>query len=136
LQRAIDSGAGLEKFRTMVKAQGGDLDAPRRVAPTQELLCTRGGYVTAINTEQLGRAIIELGGGRKKLGDALDFSVGLEMLVRLGDAVKTGQPLLRVFAKQDEVVRVQDDLLHAVTIADDRVDPPPLVVERITGSFP
>ena len=43
-----------------------------------------------MNVEQLGFAIIELGGGRQKLGDKLDFSTGLEMLVRLGDKVEQG----------------------------------------------
>jgi pyrimidine-nucleoside phosphorylase len=133
LQRAIDSGAGLEKFREMVAAQGGDLDAPRPVAPAQEVLCPRGGFVTAVDTEQLGRVIIELGGGRKKLGDKLDLSVGLEMLVRIGDAVEAGQPLVRVFAKKDAAGKVRTDLLGAITIADNRVDPPPLIVERITS---
>jgi thymidine phosphorylase len=132
LQKAIDSGAGLEKFREMVAAQGGDLDAPRPVAPPQELLTARGGFVTAIDTEQLGRAIIELGGGRKQLGDKLDLSVGLEMLVRLGERVDAGQPLLHIFARPDAAAKIRDDLLQAITIDDNRVAPPPLIVERIT----
>jgi pyrimidine-nucleoside phosphorylase len=131
LQKAIDSGAGLEKFREMVAAQGGDLDAPRPVAPAQELPSPQSGFVVAIDTEQLGRAIIELGGGRKQLGDKLDLSVGLEMLVRLGDQVDAGQPLLRVFARTDAAAKIRDGLLQAITIGDNRVEPPPLIVERI-----
>src|SRR3990172_6753919 len=80
LEKAISSGAGLEKFREMVAAQGGNLDAPRPVAPAQDVSSPRAGYIAAIDTEQLGRVIIELGVGRKKLGDVLDLSVGLEML--------------------------------------------------------
>jgi pyrimidine-nucleoside phosphorylase len=132
LQKAIDSGAGLEKFREMVSAQGGDLDAPRPVAPAQELPSPRSGFVVAVDTEQLGLAIIELGGGRKQLGDKLDFSVGLEMLVRLGERVDAGQPLLRVFARPDAAAKIRGDLLQAITIGDNRVEPPPLIVERIT----
>jgi pyrimidine-nucleoside phosphorylase len=131
LQRAIDSGAGLEKFREMVAAQGGDLGAPRPIAPSQEILSARSGFVVAIETEQLGRVIIELGGGRKQLGDKLDLSVGLEMLVRLGDEVEARQPLMRVFAKPDSAERVHEVLLAAIAIGDNRVEPPPLVVERI-----
>jgi thymidine phosphorylase len=124
----------LEKFREMVAAQGGDLDAPRAVAPGQDILSTQEGCVAAINTEHLGHAIIELGGGRKKLGDSLDISVGVEMLVRLGDEVESGQPLMRVFAEPDAATKVKPELLNAITITDNRVDPPPLIVERITGS--
>jgi thymidine phosphorylase len=128
LQRAIGSGAGLEKLREMVAAQGGNLDAPRPVAPANEVVSPRSGYVTAIDTEQLGRVVIELGGGRKRLGDVLDPSVGLEMLVRLGDVVEAGQPLVRVFAKPQAAAAVARDVLAAFTIGDDRVAPPPLVV--------
>ncbi|HEY3393025.1 MAG TPA: thymidine phosphorylase [Lacipirellulaceae bacterium] len=132
LQKAIDSGAGLEKFREMVAAQGGVFDAPRPLAPAQQVLSPRSGFVTSIDTEQLGRAIIELGGGRKRLGDRLDLSVGLEMLVRLGDQLDAGQPLVRVFARADAAASVRDDLLGAIHIGDNRVQPPSLIVERIT----
>ena len=131
LQKAVDSRRGLEKFREMVAAQGGDLDAPRPVAPAQDVAATQAGWVAAIHTEQLGRVIIELGGGRKKLDDVLDLSTGLEMLVRLGDRVDQGQPLVRVFARPDAAASVQDELLAAITIGDTQVDPPPLIVERI-----
>jgi thymidine phosphorylase len=116
----------------MVTAQGGDLEAPRPVSLAKDVFSTRSGFVVAMDTERLGRVIIELGGGRKQLGDKLDLSVGLELLVRLGDEVEREQPLLRVFAKRDAVAKVRDDLLGAVTIGDNRVEAPPLIVERIT----
>jgi pyrimidine-nucleoside phosphorylase len=131
LQGMVSSGAGLEKLREMVAAQGGDLDAPRPVAPAHDVVSPRSGYVTAIDTELLGRVIIELGGGRAKLGDVLDLSVGLEMLVRLGDAVEAGQPLARVFAKPQAAADVEREVLAAVVIRDERIDPPPLVLERM-----
>ena len=53
------------------------------------------------------------------------------MLVRLGDKVDAGQPLARVFAKPDAVAHVKRDLLAAITIGDDPIEPPPLIVERI-----
>jgi pyrimidine-nucleoside phosphorylase len=132
LERAISSGAGLEKFREMVAAQGGDLDAPRPVAPAHDIASPYAGYVTAIDTERLGYVVINLGGGRRQLGDKLDLSVGFEMLVHLGDKVDRGQPLARIFAQPGAVHHVQRDLLAAVTISDDAVDPPPLIIERIS----
>jgi thymidine phosphorylase len=116
----------------MVAAQGGDLDAPRPVAPAQDVTAPRAGYVAAIDTEGLGRVIIELGGGRKQLGDKLDLSTGLEMLVRLGDAVEAGRPIVRVFAKPQTAAAVEADLLRTIAIGDNRVEPPPLIVERIS----
>ncbi|MEX2093275.1 MAG: thymidine phosphorylase [Pirellulales bacterium] len=132
LERAITSGTGLEKFREMVAAQGGDLDAPRPVAPASEVASPDAGYVAAMDTEALGRMIIELGGGRKKLGDLLDLSTGLEMLVRLGDKIDAGQPLVRVFARSDAAERVKHELIAAITIADEPAQPPTLIAERIT----
>ena len=133
LEKAISSGAGLEKFGEMVAAQGGNLDAPRPVAPAHEIGSPRAGYVTAIDTERLGYAIIHLGGGRKQLGDTLDLSVGLEMLIRLGDAVERGKPLLRVFAQPAAVPQIQRDLLAAINIGDNPIEPPPLIIERISA---
>lgn len=131
LERAISSGAGLEKFREMVAAEGGDLDAPRPVAPAHDIASPYAGFVTAIDTERLGYVVINLGGGRRQLGDKLDLSVGFEMLVRLGEKVDTGQPLARIFAQPDAVHHVKRDLLAAITISDDAIEPPPLIVERI-----
>ena len=51
--------------------------------------------------------MIKLGGGRKQLGDELDLSVGFEMLVRLGDEVEVGEPLLRMFAQPEAAAKVR-----------------------------
>jgi pyrimidine-nucleoside phosphorylase len=131
LEKVISSGAGLEKFREMVVAQGGDLDAPRPVAPPHEIPAATDGYVTAIDTERLGYVVINLGGGRRQLGDKLDLSVGFEMLVRLGDKVEPHQPLARIFANADAVAHVKRDLLAAIRIGDEPVEVPKLIVERI-----
>jgi pyrimidine-nucleoside phosphorylase len=131
LQAVIASGAGYEKFREMVAEQGGNLDAPREVASESEVVSMRAGFITAINTEVLGHVIIELGGGRKWLGDAIDHSTGLEMLVRIGDRVDAGEPLVRVFARSDSAAGVNSEVVAAIAIGDDAVEPPLLIAERI-----
>jgi pyrimidine-nucleoside phosphorylase len=133
LQGLIDSGAALEKFREMVTAQGGNLDGKRPIAPASEVTAAKAGYVASMNVEQLGFSIIELGGGRQKLGDKLDFSTGLEMLVRLGDKVDRGQPLVRLFAPPAKAPAAIKMVTAAITISDSPVTPPPLIVERITA---
>jgi thymidine phosphorylase len=90
------------------------------------------GYVTAIDTERLGYVVIHLGGGRKQLTDKLDLSVGFEMLVRIGDKVEKGQPLAQIFAEPEAFNEVKRDFIAAVTIDDEKVDAPSLIVERIT----
>ncbi|QDS98677.1 thymidine phosphorylase [Adhaeretor mobilis] len=130
LQQTIDSGGAREKFAEMVTIQGGDLEAPRVVAPPNDLVGKTAGYVSQINSEQLGQAIISLGGGRKKQGEALDHSTGLEMLVRLGEQVKADQPLVRVFAKGSAVDDVRMAVLDAIEISEEPVKRNPLIVER------
>jgi pyrimidine-nucleoside phosphorylase len=132
LQQTIDGGAAREKFAEMVRAQGGDLDAPRAVAAASEVTAPRGGYVTAIDAEGIGRAIIALGGGRKQLGDKLDFSTGIEMLVRLGDNVAKGQLLVRVFATPSAAEGVRGMLVDAIRLGDERPAARPLILDRIS----
>ncbi len=132
LADTIQSGSAREKLAEMVQAQGGDLDAPRRVAPASELASPTAGSVASIDAEELGRAIIAMGGGRKKLGDRLDHSTGIEMLVRLGDRIDAGQPIMRVFAAPEVFRHVRPMLLAAIGVADEQPTVGPLIVERIS----
>ena len=124
----LDNGAAYERWCRMVQAQGGNPDARLAVAPASELTADRAGFVAAIDTEALGLAIIELGGGRRQMGDVIDHSAGLEMLVRLGDSVRIGTPLVRVFSRQVEAVTAS--IRKAITVSDTGQGPP-LIVERI-----
>jgi pyrimidine-nucleoside phosphorylase len=131
LQQTIDSGAAREKFAEMVAAQGGNLDAPRAVAPDSPVTTNRAGYVAAMNTEKLGQAVIAMRGGRKQLGDELDLSTGFEMLVRLGDRVEVGQPLATLFASASLAEEGRKLLLSAIEITEQMPSTGPLILERI-----
>jgi pyrimidine-nucleoside phosphorylase len=100
--QALDSGRALETFRRMVERHGGD---PRVVddyallptAPSRvRLEADRDGYVTRLRAESIGHATNLLGAGRAQLGDAIDHSVGITLLVERGDRVRAGQPLLEL----------------------------------------
>jgi pyrimidine-nucleoside phosphorylase len=132
LDRERASGRPLEKFREMVAAQGGRLHELPRPAPAHEWTASRGGYLAAIDTQQLGLALVELGAGRKVLGDRIDPTVGLEMLVRLGDHVPPGQPILRVFAPRERFEHIQPRLASAFIFSDHSVVPPPLIQARLS----
>lgn len=131
LQSELASGRALEKFCEMVAAQGGDLDAPRPIAPASEICADREGYVSSIDAEQLGLAIIELGGGRQIMSDAIDHSVGLEMLVRLGDRAARGMPLVRLFSPAGKRSAASAPIAAAIVIAAEPPPAEPLIVERI-----
>jgi pyrimidine-nucleoside phosphorylase len=130
LQTHIDSGAALAKFEQMVAAQGGDLARLPPPAPAYEITADCSGYVASIETREIGRAIARLGGGRRTTLDTIDHTVGIEMLVRLGDAVQAGQPLIRVFAHPPECQATRAILQRAIEISDTRPPPRPLLVRR------
>ncbi len=132
LANTLTDGRALAKFREMVIAQGGDPDAPLTIAPAQNVPARQTGYVTAIDTAALGRAIIALGGGRLKVEDRIDFTVGLEMLVRLGDQVSTGQGLVRMFASDRGVDAALRLIASAIEIGPDPPRELPLIQERVT----
>lgn len=99
LESKIQNGEGLKKFAEMIKAQGGD---PRVTEDTSLLPKARtkidikadgSGYITAINTADIGNAAKLLGAGREKKTDVLDLSVGIVMKKRLGDPVRRGDVL-------------------------------------------
>ncbi len=100
LQKKLSTGEALEKFSEMIAAQGGDpqvceelnrLPSARHQKP---VAATVAGYVHRIECDQIGYAVIALGGGRKLASDTIDFAVGFEHPRKIGDAVRTGDPLL------------------------------------------
>jgi cytidine deaminase len=89
-----------------------------------------------MDTERLGRAIVDMGGGRTQLGQAIDTSVGIEMLVRLGDRVAKGYPLMQIFATASARSRGLRWLEDCITVGTDPPAAEPLIAERVTAGMP
>jgi pyrimidine-nucleoside phosphorylase len=132
---ALDSGEALEAFRRMIQAQGGDprvVDEPEQMLPSAPvrppIMAERAGTLAAVDAEGLGRASGDLGAGRKRKGDPIDPSVGIEFLPKIGDRLVAGQELGRVHARSDGDAEAAIRAVHAaMTIGDEPVEPPPLV---------
>ena len=95
----LDDGTAAARFRLMVEAHGGEADFADKLsiaAGHAPVLASRAGVIAAIRTDELGRAVIDLGGGRLEHTGKIDLSVGLRSLVRLGDPVSEGQPLVAI----------------------------------------
>ncbi len=98
-QELIASGAAREKFREMIRLQGGDarvVDEPQRLprASREEVvMAAQSGYVTRIRCEQIGTASMMLGGGRERKEDAIDPAAGITLAKKVGDRVRTGEAL-------------------------------------------
>ena len=87
--------------------------------------------MNSMEADQLGHTIIELGGGRKKIGEVLNHSTGLEILVQLGEKVEVGQPVARVFASNSAASAATASVLSAIEIRDTPFEPHPLLIEYV-----
>ena len=127
----LDDGSAREKLAEMVRAQGGDLDVTRPRGKEQVVTAAETGVVSAVDTELLGYAVIELGGGRKVKEDLIDPTVGFDMLVRLGDQVEAGQPLVKLFVAEKGIEAAERMTKQAIQVTETATEVTPLVLNRI-----
>ena len=108
----LASGAALERFRRLVDAQGGDasiIEDPDRLprAPVQvEVRAETDGVVQEVTPRRLGHAVVEMGGGRRELGDTIDPGVGFVVAARPGDHLVSGDLLGEVHATDEASAEV------------------------------
>ena len=129
LQDKIDSGDAYQRLVEMVKAHGGDLEADRPLASKQPVLANESGFLSRVNAERLGLAVIEMGGGRKKLGDPIDHSTGIEFLLKIGDPVENGQPIANIFCDGPKAEYVNQLVGAAVGVSPAPVESLPLIAD-------
>jgi pyrimidine-nucleoside phosphorylase len=140
LDDALRSGRALEHTRKWIAAQGGDpaivddyslLPQPRE---TIEVKAPRSGFITHIDTYHAGMFTVDLGAGRKKADDVIDYAAGVMFDRRSGDAVKAGETIARIQIGHGR--RDADELrkrfLGFVEIGDAPPAPRPLVHEHLT----
>jgi pyrimidine-nucleoside phosphorylase len=100
---AITSGRALERFRDCVEAQGGDprvLDDTKllpQAGKQRAITAGRAGFVNGIETDEIGRVVMDWGGGRRRLEDKIDYAVGLRLHAKIGDQVNAGDPLATAY---------------------------------------
>jgi len=137
---ALDSGAAFERFLRSVEAQGGqpgacESDGP--LAPAEvvrEVTAEASGLVSSVDPRALGAAVVELGGGRSRLGDAIDHSVGFEVRVGPGDRIEVGDVIGRVHVpSEDAALRAETVLRGAISVGGE-ASPLPLVIGRVQPS--
>jgi thymidine phosphorylase len=136
---AVSSGRAAEAFARMVAALGGPADIIDRYdthlgkAPVVRAV-KASGVVGTVDARAVGNAIIELGGGRKRVGETLDLSVGFSDIACIGTELDTATPLAVVHAaSQADAERAERNLLAAVNLADSAPSRQPVIHEILTG---
>lgn len=131
---ALSDGSALEAWRAMVRAQGGDADAPLPAAPvTEPVVAGRSGYLARLDAHAVGVAAWRLGAGRARKEDPVSHSAGVICLVKPGEQVEKGQPILELHGDdQSRLARAHQALHEALDISEEEPPPPPaLVLERV-----
>ncbi|OCG41545.1 pyrimidine-nucleoside phosphorylase [Gilliamella sp. Bif1-4] len=137
LQEVIKNGKAIEKFKTLIEAQGGDssvIDHPEKLAsaPYQIALpALKSGYVSKIIADQIGIAAMQLGAGRATKEDIIDPAVGIVLHKKVGDKVAEGEALLTIHARTDKIDAIKQKLYDNITISD-RAKEPQLIYKIIT----
>lgn len=103
-RKALRDGSALKKFAELIKNQGGDESVcyqPSKVLPQAarvwEIKSDRDGFVSELPARRIGAAVRALGGGRIKREDVIDHAVGARLCAKVGDCVRRGDVIIRVF---------------------------------------
>ena len=123
VQQALDSGAALERLRLMIEAQGGDSrviddDGVLTIGKfTYDVTSPQDGYITRMNTERCGIASVMLGAGRTVKDGPIDYSAGIVMHKKTGDAVSMGERIATLYASDESLfTNAAQTYLAAITI--------------------
>lgn len=126
LQSVLDNGQAAEIFSRMVHGLGGPADFTERYdryLPSASIIkpvyMEGEGYISTMNTREVGMAVVQLGGGRKVASDTIDYGVGFTEICRLGDRIDPSRPVAILHARSEASWnQAADRLRGAITLAD------------------
>ena len=138
-EQALGSGAALERLTLMVEAQGGNPEViahPDRLpkAPfSHEVRAPRDGYISAMDTEEIGRASMLLGAGRLTKDSAIDSGAGIVLAAKTGNFVRAGESVASLFASKEGLFsEAETAFMAAIQFSDNPPKPQPLIYARVT----
>jgi pyrimidine-nucleoside phosphorylase len=140
ITKNLQNQKGLKRLAELIDAQGGDpavIDNPDLLPQPRvklEITSKTSGYVTAIDALEVGMASRILGAGRQTKDDTVDLSVGILLKKKIGDNVDNDESLAVFYSDGDDekILTAKKKFLDAYTIGADRIDPPKLLLARVT----
>lgn len=139
LEQIVSSGQGLDKFIEMVAAHGGDVkvaDDCRNILPQAkyviEAKAERSGYIYSMDNREVGMAGVFLGCGRLKMDDVIDTSAGFIFERRIGDQVKAGDTMVKIYCNDEQKGReAVRRLVNCIQISEIKPEEVKLIKEKI-----
>jgi thymidine phosphorylase len=132
---ALADGRAMDRWRAIVAAQGGDPDAPLPMAAeTETVTADADGVIQHLDARAVGVAAWRLGAGRARKEDEVSATAGVVCHAKVGDTVRTGDPVLELRTDEPErFAAAREALAGAWVIGPDPAEPPPLLLDRITA---
>lgn len=139
LEATITSGTALEKFAQVIEAQGGnpgvveDPSVLPQAGKVEVYRAPESGVIVRIEPRRIGRAILELGGGRRTIDDDIDPSVGFVIPAKPGQRVRAGEALASVFASDNDGIQIGMSALSEAIVVGEKGMLTPLITHRVTA---
>lgn len=137
--RILNSGEAYEKFMDIVKAQGGDFklllnpDNYPNSKFTFELKSNKKCFIKEIDTYQVGMAALELGAGRLKKEDKIDFKAGIKFYPEIGEEIKKGEVIFELFSdSQEKIEKAKLRMMKALTFSETKTNKKQLIKKLIS----
>lgn len=136
-RQVLSDGRALEKFRQMVRFQGGDdriVEEPERMGSSRysrDVLAGRTGFIAEMAAQEIGRASQHLGAGRLRKEDEIDFTAGIRMHVRIGDSVQEGDVLATLYGADSRRLEEAEIIMEATIRISAEPATPPKLIQKI-----
>jgi pyrimidine-nucleoside phosphorylase len=137
-KEVVNNGKAFEKFLQLVKLQGGDISYIEHLGKypaskySEDITATADGYITSIDSLELGLTSITLGAGRTKVDDIIDPKAGILLKKKAGDEVKAGDVIATISTDKAEVVAsAKERITSAYSIGNIKPIAAPIVISVV-----
>ena len=138
IEEIIKNGKAYNKFEELVKNQGGDISYIQDINKFEKakyivpVIAKKCGYIEKLNAEEVGKIAMNLGAGRIRKEDNIEYSVGIELLKKVGDSVVQGETLAYIHANDEEKgTKAVEELFELYKISEKRANKIPDILKII-----
>jgi pyrimidine-nucleoside phosphorylase len=135
-EQSIKDGSTINKFKELVKAQEGDVSYLedwrnlKRPAFSRKIFSPKNGYISKMRAAAFGQAAVELGCGRKKAEDKVDYLSGIVLFKKYGESIKEGEAICEIFSEKEEYFGAAESfIMKAVEITDNKPPSKNLIID-------